>query len=179
MCSVVKINPQESLIRFPGDFAIIQTLRIQIFKQMPTVTDTLNSLTTDTHELVRQFKLAHWNVVSQNFQSLHELFDAIALYSYNVTDRLSERIKFYDAYAVGIAAKSDLPEFPIGATNDLQLLEHGLKLLLEIVQKLEIVINSELNGVSPTDGNILQDISAQYGQYVYFIRQHLKGYQKV
>jgi starvation-inducible DNA-binding protein len=145
---------------------------------MPTVTDTLNALTTDTHELVRQFKLAHWNVVSQNFQSLHELFDTIALYSYNVTDRLSERIKFYDVYAVGIAAKSDLPEFPIGATNDVQLLEHCLKLLLEIIKRLETGIK-EFDSLSPTDGNILQDISAQYGQYVYFVRQHIKGYGKV
>lgn len=145
---------------------------------MPTVTDTLNSLTTDTHELVRQFKLAHWNVVSQNFQSLHELFDTIALYSYNVTDRLSERIKFYDVYAVGIASKSDLPEFPIGATDDSQLLGQSLTLLLAMVQKLETAIK-EFDGKYPTDGNILQDISAQYGQYVYFVRQHIKGYGKV
>jgi starvation-inducible DNA-binding protein len=137
---------------------------------MTKETDILNLLSSDTFQLVSQFKYAHWNIKSTSFQSLHLLFDSIASLTYDQTDRLSERIKAFNDFAYGVFLPSRLSFFPVGITDEQLILNHLLHILLDVVENVETAIPQ----VGQTSSNILQDISKELGQQIYFIRQHIK-----
>jgi starvation-inducible DNA-binding protein len=88
-------------------------LPMQTREQMVTL---LNQQLTDTSDLYRQAKQAHWNVKGPRVFQRHELFDELAEALEQYVDLLAERVTALGGDALGtvrmVAAASRLPEFP-------------------------------------------------------------------
>ena len=82
------------------------------------IVDLLNARLADAVDLMTQAKQAHWNVKGPQFQSLHELFDAVNSDVQEYVDMIAERAVALGGEAKGsvrhAVAASTLPAYPDG-----------------------------------------------------------------
>jgi starvation-inducible DNA-binding protein len=93
-------------------------------KPSKVVVDDLQATLVELLDLTLIAKQAHWNVVGQNFRSVHLELDEIVDTSRLAADQVAERIATIgavpDGRATTVAKESELPTFPDGriATTD-------------------------------------------------------------
>ena len=65
------------------------------------VADILNKLLSDEHVLYVKTRNAHWNVEGPDFAAVHKFFESQYIELEEIIDRVAERIRSIDHYAVG------------------------------------------------------------------------------
>jgi starvation-inducible DNA-binding protein len=92
-----------------------------------TVVADLQATLAELVDLTLLAKQAHWNVVGQNFRSVHLELDEIVDTSRLAADQVAERIATIGGYPDGragtVAATSGLPAFPEGRVGTVDVVE--------------------------------------------------------
>lgn len=92
-----------------------------------TVVADLQATLAELVDLTLLAKQAHWNVVGQNFRSVHLELDEIVDTSRLAADQVAERIATIGGHPDGrtatVAATSDLPAFPEGRIGTVEVVE--------------------------------------------------------
>jgi starvation-inducible DNA-binding protein len=77
--------------------------------------ENLNAVLASSYGLMALAHLAHWNVEGQNFFDLHEAFEKQYQNLFEAVDKIAERIRALDAYAIGglatLSRQAGLEEF--------------------------------------------------------------------
>ena len=139
----------------------------------------LNQQMADNADLYSQTKQAHWNVKGIHFLQLHELFDEVAETIQGFTDDLAERVTALGGYATGTvrmaAANSNLPEYPVDATEGDEHLEVVRDRWAAYAESTRDASRraAELN--DPTTEDLFIEISRAVDKSLYFIESHLQG----
>ncbi len=112
-----------------------------------TVTDALAACLLDLIDFALQGKQLHWNVVGQNFRSIHLQLDEVIASARDASDDVAERIvtlaRPASGRAVTVAEGTRLPVCPVG----LLTVAHVVPLLAE---RLEKCIHGMREGIEVT-----------------------------
>lgn len=139
--------------------------------------DILNQILSDAVDLGSQCKQAHWNVKGENFQTLHEAFDAVATEVAAAVDMTAERVKQLGGQALGtarVAAKeSRLKEYPVQAV-DAQEHVHALSDALAAFNFHARRAIDETAGLGDAvTADMLTGIVGGLDKHLWFIESHL------
>lgn len=143
------------------------------------ITDALNAALADGLDLQGQLKVAHWNVKGPLFASLHPLFETIAGAVAEHNDEIAERAVTLGAVALGtarhVAATSRLPDYPQGATRDL---EH-VRLLADRLDAYLVAlraVRATAGGLDDDDTtDLVTAITTDVEKHAWFLRATLSG----
>jgi starvation-inducible DNA-binding protein len=91
---------------------------------------TLETIVADLLALGLIAKHAHWNVVGPRFTPLHALFDEVAGYVLEASDRLAERLRALglpvDGRPTTVSRPPEVPEPPPGLLRDEEAIARGI-----------------------------------------------------
>ncbi|QDU88285.1 Fine tangled pili major subunit [Pirellulimonas nuda] len=125
------------------------------------VTESLGACLLDLIDLALQGKQLHWNVVGQNFRSIHLQLDEVIASARDASDDVAERIVTLARPASGraatVAEKSRLPGCPVG----LLTVAHVVPLLAERLEKCIHGMRSGIEAVGKVDP-VSEDVLIQH-----------------
>ncbi len=121
-------------------------------------------------------KQAHWNIIGEEFISLHELFDRVAHEVSDHVDLIAERIRQLggvpDGRPATVVAGSTLGEFPEGLLEDEEMVEALATVVAKFAgQVLEALIKSAEAG-DPSTSDLFTEISRGIEKQLWFIEAH-------
>lgn len=133
---------------------------------------------TDLVNLHAQTKMAHWNVVGEQFMMLHELFDRIAEPLPGFVDTIAERITAlggFVTYAAAVGMTPRLPDFPDTLTDGEGILAHLTTLYADFGENLRSAIRMccDMEYADEVTSNMLQEISHEIDKSLYFLERHV------
>ncbi|CAN5810983.1 DNA starvation/stationary phase protection protein Dps [soil metagenome] len=132
----------------------------------------------DTVDLYSQLKQAHWNVKGKHFQSLHELFDAIAEATRPYIDELAERVTTLGGVAHGTirmaAGASSLDEYPADLVAGIDHLEAVRDRLAAYVRDNRDAIERADELGDPVTADLLTEVGRTLELKLYFVESHLQ-----
>lgn len=106
-----------STLRFPSRIDLPEETRASLV-------DLLNENLANAIALGLQIKQAHWNVRGQNFQFVHELFDAILVNLRLHSDDIAERASMLGGVPMGtareVAQRTQIDDYDFGAVSAMQ-----------------------------------------------------------
>jgi starvation-inducible DNA-binding protein len=138
----------------------------------------LNQQLADTFDLMSQTKEAHWNVKGPNFYQLHELFDELATNLLGHIDSIAERATALGGLATGTvrmaASATRLDEFPLGVTQDLEVVECLVERYATLAASTRSAIDTadELDDADTAD--LFTDISRDLDKHLWFLEAHIQ-----
>lgn len=139
--------------------------------------DILNQLLSDAIDLGSQCKQAHWNVKGENFQTLHEAFDALATEVVAAVDMTAERVKQLGGQALGtvrVAAKeSRLKEYPVQAVDALTHVQALSDVLAAFNFHARKAIDETADLGDAVTADMLTGIVSGLDKQLWFIESHL------
>lgn len=146
-------------------------------KRRLQLVELLNERLAATADLHSQVKQAHWNVTGIHFQTLHELFDAVAGALFPFVDELAERVTALGGVAKGTvrmaAAASSLPEYPLDAVG-------GEAHLTAVRDRLATYATDNLRAIDAAGKleddateDLFVEIQRQVDKLQYFVASHL------
>ena len=118
----------------------------------------------------------HWNVKGVGFQGVHIIFDQIQEYSSEKSDRVAERMRYYnmtvEATASAYLAKALFNE------GDTQRGQEGMLSDMNVsLQSVHNYIIEHLNIIScPVSQNMAQDICEGLDKFNYFVKSSMYSY---
>ena len=138
----------------------------------------LNGRLADTADLYSQVKQAHWNVKGPNFFQLHLLFDQLAEELFPFIDLLAERVTSLGGVAMGTArmaaASSNLPEYPVDATD-------GPKHLKALIERYTVFTAHIRKAIDVADehhdkatADVFTEISRAADKQLWFLEAHVQ-----
>jgi starvation-inducible DNA-binding protein len=118
-------------------------------------------------------KQAHWNVVGQNFRSVHLELDEIVDSSRLAADQVAERVATIGAYPDGraatVAASSGLPAFPEGRVSAEDVVESVGATIDEMTRRLRERIG-RIADLDPISQDILIGTGDQLEKHAWMLR---------
>jgi starvation-inducible DNA-binding protein len=141
-----------------------------------TVVADLQATLAELVDLTLLAKQAHWNVVGQNFRSVHLELDEIVDTSRLAADQVAERIAtiggFPDGRAGTVAATSGLPAFPEGRVGTVDVVERVGATIDTMAERLRERI-LRVADLDPISQDILIGTGDQLEKHAWMLRAQL------
>lgn len=132
----------------------------------------IETVTASCIALYMAAKAYHLNVTGPTFYGDHKTYDGIAEMSIGWYDVFAERMRFMNmpvqSSITWVAQKSIIKD-----ANIAQEAEGMLGSMLEMLESFSAFINTELQNFDPTTQNIVQELDADIGKQIYFVRSSL------
>lgn len=126
-------------------------------------------------ELLRiKSKNYHWNVTGSGFEGVHRLFDDLSKYASSQSDRIAERIRYYNCHVSATAHNYTLEAW--FQEGNCSLSQDGmLKDMCMTLGCIDERLCKFLCGLSdcPVDQNIIEEILEQINKFQYFVKSNL------
>lgn len=141
-----------------------------------TVVTDLQATLAELVDLTLLAKQAHWNVVGQNFRSVHLELDEIVDTSRLAADQVAERIATIGGYPDGragtVAATSGLPPFPEGRVGTVDVVERVGATIDTMAERLRERI-LRVADLDPISQDILIGTGDQLEKHAWMLRAQL------
>ena len=141
-----------------------------------TVVADLQATLAELVDLTLLAKQAHWNVVGQNFRSVHLELDEIVDTSRLAADQVAERIATIgghpDGRAATVAATSGLPAFPDGRVGTVEVVEQVGATIDTMAERLRERI-LHVADLDPISQDILIGTGDQLEKHAWMLRAQL------
>ena len=139
--------------------------------------DLLNQILAGTIDLKSHIQFAHWNVKSQQFYALHQLFDQLAQALDSPIDRVAERIATLGGIAQGtvhsVARQSILSSIQNAFKSDQDLIHHLAHNYSEIDPLIRQTIEFAHQSKDVGTEDLLADLLGQFEKDTWILRSHL------
>lgn len=136
-------------------------------------TNALEVATLNTMALYLQAKMFHLNVTGPRFYGDHKTYDGIAEVGVTWFDVLAERMRALDMKVCTCPKMVDkLSMMDDGADEDSSA-EDMAKCMLESLEEFSEFLQASFDGLDDTTSNMLQELDAELGKQIYFVRSSL------
>lgn len=133
----------------------------------------LEVATLNTVALYLQAKMFHLNVTGPRFHSDHVTYDGIAETGTKWFDILAERMRALDQKVCPCPKMVDkLSMMDDGADEDSSA-EEMAKSMLESMEEFSEFLQASFDSLDATTSNLLQELDAELGKHIYFVRSSL------
>lgn len=136
--------------------------------------DPLEVLTATMVALQMKAKLFHLNVTGPRFYGDHKTYDGIYAVADEWFDTLAERMRtLEEPVCVCPEWVMTLGLLDSVGANEGSTAEEMIRSMLSILETISDYINDNLDDFDPTTVSIVQDLDAELGRQVYFIRSSI------